>query len=172
MALSMTACVRHSTSYIMISLHYVDENVSRAIKLLRVVASAVGVYLGYPPADPVIGILMTILILGIVWESSVAVFTRILDGSEPDVRQKIKKAAQQTDGVDDVSEVHVRWLGDRMRAELNVTVGEGLTVEKGQDIACAVRHDLLHERCSFPRSLPKSTLRRIRRKASKIGTSA
>jgi cation diffusion facilitator family transporter len=114
------------------------------IASLAVVASAVGVYMGYPLADPIIGVLMTVLILRIVWESSVAVFTRILDGVEPDVPQKIKKAARQTEGVDDVSEVRVRWLGHRMHAELNVTVGKGLTVEEGHDIACAVRHDLLH----------------------------
>jgi divalent metal cation (Fe/Co/Zn/Cd) transporter len=72
------------------------------------------------------------------------VFTRILDGVEPDIPVKITKAARQTKGVDHVSEVRVRWLGHRMHAELNVTVGKGLTVEKGHDIACAVRHDLLH----------------------------
>ena len=114
------------------------------IASLAVVASAIGVYLGYPLADPIIGILMTILILRIVWESSIAVFTRILDGVDPEVPGQIMKQARQTKGVEDVNEVRVRWLGHRMHAELNVTVAEGLSVEQGHDIACAVRHDLLH----------------------------
>src|SRR5215216_761489 len=42
---------------------------------LAVLLSAVGVWLGYPLADPLIGMLMTLLILRIVWESAAAVFT-------------------------------------------------------------------------------------------------
>ena len=111
---------------------------------LAVVASAIGVYLGYPIADPIIGILMTILILRIVWESSISVFTRILDGVDPEVPGKIKEQARHTNGVEDVSEVRVRWLGHRMHAELNITVAEAISVEEGHDIANAVRHELLH----------------------------
>lgn len=114
------------------------------IASLAVLVSAIGVYLGYPLADPIIGILMTILILRIVWESSAAVFTRILDGVEPDVPDKITEQAKQTEGVKDVSEVRVRWLGHRMHAKLNVAVAQELSVEQGHDIANSVRHELLH----------------------------
>lgn len=114
------------------------------IASLAVLVSALGVYLGYPLADPIIGILMTILILRIVWESAAAVFTRILDGVDPDVPDKITEQARQTEGVKDVSEVRVRWLGHRMHAELNVAVAEGLSVEQGHDIGNNVRHELLH----------------------------
>lgn len=114
------------------------------IASLTVLASAIGVYMGYPLADPIIGILMTILILRIVWESAAAVFTRILDGVDPDVPDKIKDQARQTKGVEDVSEVRVRWLGHRMHAELNLAVNQTLSVEAGHDIANQVRHDLLH----------------------------
>ncbi|MDQ6788888.1 MAG: cation diffusion facilitator family transporter [Acidobacteriota bacterium] len=114
------------------------------IASLAVILSAVGVYLGFPLADPIIGIIMTLLILKIVWESAGAVFTRILDGVDPDVPDKIKTQAKQTKGVEDVSEVRVRWLGHRMHAELNVAVAQNLSVEQGHDIASRVRHELLH----------------------------
>jgi cation diffusion facilitator family transporter len=114
------------------------------IASLAVLLSAIGVYLGYPLADPIIGILMTILILRIVWESAAAVFTRLLDGVDPDMPDKIKEQAKQTKGVEDVSEVRVRWLGHRMHAELNIAVAQELSVEQGHDIATSVRHDLLH----------------------------
>ena len=45
---------------------------------LAVVLGALGVWLGYPLADPIIGLLITIAIFGIVWQSSKAVFTRML----------------------------------------------------------------------------------------------
>ena len=111
---------------------------------LSVLLSALGVWLGYPLADPLIGMLMTLLILRIVWESAAAVFTRVLDGVDPEVVDKIRSEAARVEGVRDVSEVRVRWLGHRLHAELNVAVDQTLTVEEGHEIAMRVRHRLLH----------------------------
>src|SRR6266536_1826939 len=115
------------------------------IASLAVLLSVIGVWMGYPLADPIIGILMTLLILRIVWASAAAVFTRLLDVVDPDVADEIKAEARHSKGVEDVSEVRVRWLGHRMHAELNVAVGQELSVEKGHNIANQVRHDLLHK---------------------------
>jgi cation diffusion facilitator family transporter len=49
---------------------------------LAVLVGALGVYLGYPKADPIIGLVITVAILGIVWQSVKAVFSRMLDGVE------------------------------------------------------------------------------------------
>ena len=38
-------------------------------------------------ADPIIGLIITVVILGIVWQSAKAVLTRMLDGVEPEVDQ-------------------------------------------------------------------------------------
>jgi len=100
--------------------------------------------MGYPLADPIMGLLITILILRIVWESGKAVFTRLLDGVDPEVIHEIKHAAIHVAGVGDVTEVRVRWLGHRLYAELNIAVHQDLSVEKGHAIAKDVRHELLH----------------------------
>src|SRR5437762_976745 len=113
------------------------------IASLAVLLSVIGVWMGYPLADPIIGIVMTLLILRIVWESAAAVFTRLLDGVDPEVVDEIIAEARRSKGVEDVSEVRVRWLGHRMQAELNVAVGQELSVEEGHTIANHVRHDLL-----------------------------
>src|SRR5215217_2978717 len=112
---------------------------------LAVLFGAIGVWLGYPLADPVIGLLITVMILRIVWDAAKSVFTRLLDGVDPKVVDEIKQAAGHVPGVDDVSEVRVRWLGHRLHAELNVAVRPELSVEQGHDIATKVRHELLHE---------------------------
>ena len=52
---------------------------------LAVVLGAFGVWMGYPLADPIIGLIITGSILGIVWQSARAVLTRMLDGVEPQV---------------------------------------------------------------------------------------
>jgi cation diffusion facilitator family transporter len=111
---------------------------------LAVLFGAVGVWLGYPLADPVVGLLITVAILRIVWESGKAVFTRLLDGVDPEVIDEIKHAVSHVQGVQDVSEVRVRWLGHRLHAEVNIAVNPQISVEKGHEIANEARHQLLH----------------------------
>ena len=112
---------------------------------LAVLFGAVGVWLGYPLADPIVGLLITIAILRIVWKSGKSILTRMLDGVDPEIVDEIRHAVDHTPGVEDVSEVRVRWIGHRLHAELNVAVSPELSVEKGHEIAKEVRHHLLHE---------------------------
>lgn len=111
---------------------------------LAVLFGAMGVWLGYPSADPIIGLLITAAIFRIVWESGKAVFTRLLDGVQPEVIDAIKRAVNHVQGVHDVTEVRVRWLGHRLHAEVNIAVSPELSIEKGHEIAKEVRHQLLH----------------------------
>ncbi len=109
-----------------------------------VLFGAVGVWLGYPLADPIVGLLITAAIFRIVWETGRSIFTRLLDGVDPEVIDEIKHAVNHIQGVSAVAEVRVRWLGHRLHAELNIAVNQGLSVEKGHEIAKEVRHKLLH----------------------------
>lgn len=111
---------------------------------LAVLFGAVGVWLGYPLADPIIGLLITIAILQIVWQSSKAIFTRLLDGVDPEIDDEIRHAAGHVTGVEEVSEVRVRWLGHRLHAEVNIAVQPDLPVEAGHKLALDVQHELLH----------------------------
>ena len=111
---------------------------------LAVLFGAVGVWLGYPLADPIVGLLITAAIFRIVGESGKSVFTRLLDGVDPEVIDEIKHSVNHTPGVRDVTEVRVRWLGHRLHAELNIAVSPELSVEEGHEIATEVRHQLLH----------------------------
>lgn len=116
---------------------------------LAVLFGALGVWLGYPLADPLVGLLITAAILGIVWQSGKAVFTRLLDGVEPEVIDKIKHAAHHVPGVREVTEVRARWVGHRLHAEVNIAVAPELSVKGGHAIAKEVRHQLLHHSCYF-----------------------
>jgi cation diffusion facilitator family transporter len=110
---------------------------------LAVLFGALGVWLGYPLADPLVGLLITLMIFRIVWDSAKSVFARLLDGVDPEVIDEIKDMARQTPRVEEVSEARVRWLGHRLRAELNVAVDPKLTVAEGHEIAVAVERRLL-----------------------------
>src|SRR5215212_6739394 len=111
---------------------------------LAVLLGAIGVWLGYPLADPIVGLLIAAAILLIVWQSGKAVFTRLLDGVEPEAIEEIRHAASHVPGVEDVSEVRARWLGHRLHAEVNVAVDPDLSVAEGHAIARELNHQLLH----------------------------
>jgi cation diffusion facilitator family transporter len=111
---------------------------------LAVLVGAVGVWFGYPLLDPVVGLLIAAAILVIVWQSAKMVFSRLLDGVEPEAIEKIRHAASHVSGVEDVSEVRARWLGHRLHAEVNIAVDPELLVAEGHAVAREVNHQLLH----------------------------
>lgn len=111
---------------------------------LGVLFSAVGVWLGYPLTDPIIGLVITVAILPIVWQSGKAVFTRLLDGVDPEVTDEITHAINHAEGVREVTEVRLRWSGHRLHAEVNLAVSPKLSVAEGHAIAVEARHQLIH----------------------------
>jgi cation diffusion facilitator family transporter len=109
---------------------------------LGVVLSAVGVKMGYPLADPIIALLITLAILRIAWESGRQVFTRLLDGVDPELVDEIRAAVRSTPGIKDITDVRVRWLGHRLHAEINLTVDGGISVSDAHRIAQRARNTL------------------------------
>jgi len=97
---------------------------------LAVVASAIGVWLGFPLADPVIGGVITLMIFGIVWQSARTVFVRALDGTEPELTALLRHAGEHVAGVRGVQNVRTRWIGHRLHAEADVVVDDSLLVRE------------------------------------------
>jgi cation diffusion facilitator family transporter len=112
---------------------------------LSVLLGALGVWLGYPLTDPIFGLLITVMIFRIVWSSGKSVFTRLLDGVDPELIDDIRRVATETEGVAEIGEVRVRWLGHRLNAEVNLGVDPNLSVKDGHSIAEGLHHELLHE---------------------------
>lgn len=115
-----------------------------ALTSLGVLLGAVGVWLGYPQADPVVGLVITFVIFKIVWEAGKSLFTRLLDGVDPEVIDEVTHSAQHVPGVLEMTEVRVRWIGHRLLAEVNIAIQSDLSVEQGHAIAREVRHQLMH----------------------------
>lgn len=109
---------------------------------LAVVAGAAGVWLGFPLADPIIGILITIAIFGIVWQSARFVFTRMLDGVEPGLVDEIHHAAGHVHGIDEAINAKARWIGHKLHADLEIAVNNNLTVAAANSISASLRREL------------------------------
>lgn len=110
---------------------------------LVVLVGAIGVWLGYPLADPIVGLVITATIFKILWDSAKPVFQRLLDGVDPEVLDEIDHTVTHIPDVRGINEVRVRWLGHRMHAELNIAVEPDLSVRQGHDIAINVQKELL-----------------------------
>jgi cation diffusion facilitator family transporter len=112
---------------------------------LAVLVGAVGVWLGYPLADPVIGLLITVAIFWLVWQSGRVILIRALEGVDPPILHTLRHAAQHVLGVQAVTDVQARWVGHQLRAEVSIAVDPALSVVEGHAIAKEVRHQLLHQ---------------------------
>jgi len=109
---------------------------------LAVVLGAAGVWAGFPLADPIIGLLITIAIFGIVWQSANAVITRSLDGVSPGVVEEIRHAAEHVPGIGRLVEVKARWLGHKLNADLTIAVDDALTVAEANRATVALKAEL------------------------------
>ena len=110
---------------------------------LAVVLGALGVWLGFPLADPIIGLLITVTILGIVWQSARAVITRSLDGVEPKVTAEIRHAAEHVPGIARVVTARARWIGHRLHADVAITVDDTLPLATATGIARDLKKELI-----------------------------
>lgn len=116
---------------------------------LAVLVGAIGVAVGVPILDPLIGLAITMAILFIVKDAAGAVFRRLLDGIEPDVLTRIESTPLQVDGVQEVHQVRARWLGHKVHADLHVTIDRRLSVEESHFIVERVQAALAARVPSF-----------------------
>ncbi len=110
---------------------------------LAVVLGAIGVWFGFPLADPIIGLLITIAIMGIVWQSAKAVLTRSLDGVEPGVTAEIRHAAEHVDGIKEVTDARARWIGHKLHADVAIAIDETSPFAKALEIVGQLKAELL-----------------------------
>jgi cation diffusion facilitator family transporter len=111
---------------------------------LAVVAGVIGVALGVPAADPIVGLLISAAIMRIVWQSAREIGLRALDGIDPDVVDALRAEAAEVPDVVGVEDVRARWLGHVVRSELTVTVDGKRSAGEATAIADAVRDRVIH----------------------------
>jgi cation diffusion facilitator family transporter len=105
----------------------------------------VGVELGFTKADPIAGIVITIVIFTVVISTSRSVLQRLLDAVDPHVVPSIVTTAKAVPGVEEVTDVRARWVGHTLHVVMNIEVDAELTLSKAHAIAEEVRHRLFHD---------------------------
>jgi cation diffusion facilitator family transporter len=112
---------------------------------LAVLLGAAGVALGWRQADPIIGLVITVAILGVLRSAVRQVGARLMDAVDPDLVAQATSAVASVDGVLEVRELRIRWIGHTLRAEADVTVAADLTLARAHDLAHHAEAHLLHD---------------------------
>ena len=110
---------------------------------LAVVLGAIGVALGFPLADPIVGLIITIMIFGIVWQSARAVFTRLLDGVDEGIITELRHSIEHVPGIISSRNLRARWMGHRLHAEAEIVVPGDVSVAQGIVLIGQVREAVL-----------------------------
>jgi cation diffusion facilitator family transporter len=111
---------------------------------LAVLVGAAGVALGLPLADPVVGLVITVMILLVARKAARDVLRRLLDGVDPAIVGTAERAAAEVPGVHQVRQPRLRWIGHALHAELAITVDPRLSVAEAHRLAHRVEHALIH----------------------------
>lgn len=112
---------------------------------LAVLIGAGGVALGWRAADPIVGLVITVAILGVLRSAVRQVGARLLDAVDPGLVELATAAVMSVDGVLDVRELRIRWIGHALRAEVDATVDPDLSLIEAHDIAHHAEAHLLHD---------------------------
>jgi len=110
---------------------------------LAVLLGAAGVALGWRAADPMIGLLITVAILGVLRSAARQVGARLMDAVDPALVDQATAAVTSVTGIRDVRELRIRWIGHTLRAEVDATVDADLTLFQAHDLAHHAEDHLL-----------------------------
>lgn len=111
---------------------------------LAVLIGAGGVALGFPLADPIIGLVITIAILAVLRTAVRDVFRRLIDGVDPQFITAAETTLATRPGVRSVHSVRIRWIGHRLHADAELDIDPDLSLAAAHRIAHDAEHDLIH----------------------------
>jgi cation diffusion facilitator family transporter len=110
---------------------------------LSVVLGAIGVMVGFPLADPIIGLLIAISILILLWGTVRSIGRRLMDGIDPDIVERAEHALEHTPGVIAVPSIKLRWVGHRLQGNATIQVAD-VKLTEAEGIAHEAQHRLGH----------------------------
>jgi cation diffusion facilitator family transporter len=115
---------------------------------LAVVIGVIGVWAGFPLADPLIGLLISIAILVLLIGTARDIGRRLLDGVDPALVDQAEASIRSLPGITTVDELRMRWTGHRLTIEAAVISDPDLPVGQFHQIehnaGDLLRHHLPH----------------------------
>ncbi|MCU1556280.1 MAG: cobalt transporter [Microbacteriaceae bacterium] len=110
---------------------------------LAVVVGALGVMLGFPLADPIVGLVISAAILVLLWGTVRSIGRRLMDGIEPELVDRAQSVLEATPGVLEVSSMQLRWVGHRLQGAATLRIAD-TTLSAADDVVHEAEHRLGH----------------------------
>lgn len=110
---------------------------------LAVMLGAGGVAIGWQWADPVIGLVITVMILMVLRIAARDVFRRLLDGVEPELVDQAEATLADVPGVAAFRQVRMRWIGHEIHADAHLELDPTLTLDAAHAIAHRAEQQLV-----------------------------
>jgi cation diffusion facilitator family transporter len=111
---------------------------------LAVLFGAGGVALGYPLADPIVGLIITVAILAVLRTAARDIFHRLLDAVDPNLIDTAEASLAARPGVRNVRSIRMRWIGHRLHADAELDIDPNTSLEDAHRIAHDAEHQLTH----------------------------
>ncbi|MFG1694115.1 cation diffusion facilitator family transporter [Nonomuraea sp. NPDC049309] len=112
---------------------------------LAVLLGAGGTALGFPVADPIVGLLITGAILFVLRDAAREIYHRLMDAVDPALVEQAERILAAVPGVRHVGAVRLRWIGHALRAEVEIQVDHELSLVEAHAVAVEAEHRLIHE---------------------------
>ncbi|SDI89184.1 cation diffusion facilitator family transporter [Arthrobacter subterraneus] len=111
---------------------------------LAVVLGVAGVWLGFPLADPIIGLLISAAIGVLLWGTARDIGRRLMDGVDPVL---MDQAEQAIEPCAPGGSVRMRWMGHKLHVEASfpaTSSSVGAVQEQGRAVEAALRAGVPH----------------------------
>jgi cation diffusion facilitator family transporter len=112
---------------------------------LAVLVGALGVLAGFPLADPIVGLFITVAILLVLRSAATDIYRRLMDAVDPQLTETALDTLRTTPGVVGVEGLRLRWIGHRIRGEAGIVVDHRLDLVSAHEIGNQAHHRLLHQ---------------------------
>ena len=109
---------------------------------LAVLGGPAGVAAGFPLADPIVGLLITVAILAVLRTTVRDVYRRLMDVIDLQLVDQAERTLLATRGVLDVRAIRMRWLGHRLPAEADLDIDGRMDVNGAHQLAHDAEHRL------------------------------
>ncbi|TSE17519.1 cation transporter [Arthrobacter sp. KBS0703] len=109
---------------------------------LAVVAGVVGTWLGFPLADPVVGLLISVAIAILLRGTVRDIGRRLMDGVNPALTDRLAEIVRRL--APDGSTSRLRWSGHRLHAEISIPAGGCGDLAELAALAADLKHAAQH----------------------------
>lgn len=109
---------------------------------LAVVAGVIGIWLGFPLADPIVGVVISAAIAVLLWGTVRDIGRRLMDGVDPALTERL--TALVRNHAPEGATSRLRWSGHRLHVEVSVPLTEITAMEDLANIHDEINHATRH----------------------------